>query len=43
MNPPMTIAGVFRNIEAMGDLSQFDIDDLTPEDEDKFFQILEDA
>ena len=43
VNPPMTIAGILRNIEAMGDLRQFAIDDLTSEDEDEFFRILEDA
>lgn len=40
---PMTIADVLRDVEPMGDLRRFEIDDLTPEDEDEFFGILEDA
>ena len=40
---PTTIAEVLQGIEPMGDLRQFAIDDLTPEDEDEFFRILEDA
>ena len=40
-NTPMTIADILRGIEPMGDLRQFAIDDLTPEDEDEFFRILE--
>lgn len=40
---PTTIAEVLQEIEPMGDLRQFAIDDLTPEDEDEFFRILEDA
>ena len=40
---PMTIADVLRSVEPMGDLRRFAIDDLTPEDEDEFFGILEDA
>ncbi len=42
-NPPTTIAEVLRGVEPMGDLRQFAIDDLTPEDEDEFFGILEDV
>lgn len=42
-NPPMTIAEVLRGLEPMGELRRFAIDDLTPEDEDEFFGILEDA
>ena len=42
-NPPTTIAEVLRGVEPMGDLRQFSIDDLTPEDEDEFFGILEDV
>ena len=38
-----TIADIVRDIEPMGDLRQFAIDDLTPEDEHEFFSILEDA
>ena len=42
-NSPTTLADILRGIEPMGDLSQFAIDDLTPDDEDEFFRILEDA
>lgn len=38
-----TIADIVRDLEPMGDLGRFAIDDLTPEDEDEFFRILEDA
>ena len=40
---PTTVAEVLQAIEPMGDLRQFAIDDLTPEDEDEFFRILEDV
>jgi hypothetical protein len=40
---PSTIAEVLKDIEPMGDLSRFVIDDLTPDEEDEFFKILEDA
>lgn len=40
---PTTVAEVLRDLEPMGDLSQFVIDDLTPDEEDDFFRILEDA
>jgi hypothetical protein len=40
---PITVADVVRDLEPMGDLSQFVIDDLTPDEEDEFFAILEDA
>ncbi len=40
---PMTISDVLRGVEPMGDLRRFAIEDLTPEDEDEFFGILEDA
>lgn len=40
---PTTIAEVLQGVEPMGDLSQFAIDDLTPDDEDEFFRILENA
>jgi len=46
LNPspsPITVADVLRDLEPMGDLSQFVIDDLTPDEEDEFFAILEDA
>lgn len=39
---PATIAEVLEGIEPMGELSRFAIEDLTPEEEDQFFQILED-
>jgi hypothetical protein len=40
---PTTIAQVLQGIDPMGDLGRFVIDDLTPEEEDEFFRILEDA
>ncbi len=40
---PTTIAQVLQGLEPMGDLRQFVIDDMTPEEEDAFFRILEDA
>lgn len=40
---PATIAEVLQGGEPMGDLSRFAIEDLTPEEEDEFFRILEDA
>lgn len=42
-NTPMKVADVLRGLEPMGDLRQFAIDDLTPDDEDEFFRILEGA
>jgi len=38
-----TIDDIVRDAEPMGDLSRFLIDDMTPEDEDEFFSILESA
>jgi hypothetical protein len=38
---PATLAEVLEGIEPMGDLSRFVIEDLTPEEEDEFFEILE--
>ena len=38
-----TLAELLEKATPMGDLSQFAIDDLTPEEEDAFFKILEDA
>ncbi len=35
------MAEVLQGVEPMGDLSQFAIRDLTPEDEEEFFRILE--
>lgn len=40
---PTTIAAVLEGVEPMGDLRRFEIDDLSPEDEDRFFGILEDV
>ena len=40
---PITLAEVLQGIEPMGDLRQFVIDDLTPEDEDEFFRVLGEA
>ena len=40
---PSMMADVLQDVEPMGDLGQFAITDLTPEDEEEFFAILEDA
>lgn len=40
---PTTIAEVLRGGQPMGDLRRFVIEDLTPEEEDEFFRILEEA
>lgn len=40
---PTTVAEVLHGIEPMGDLRQFAIDGLMPDDEDEFFRILENA
>ena len=40
---PTTIAEILEGLQPMGDLSRFAIDDLTPEEEDEFFRILEEA
>ena len=40
---PATAAEVIEVRQPVGDLSRFVIDDLTPEEEDEFFRILEDA
>jgi hypothetical protein len=40
---PSTIAAVLRDLEPMGDLRRFVIEDLTTTEDDKFFQVLEDA
>jgi hypothetical protein len=44
-SPPSspTIDDIVRDVEPMGDLSRFLIDDMTPEEEDEFFSILETA
>lgn len=41
--PPPTLAEALDGLEPMGDLSRFIIDDLTPDEEDEFFLILEEA
>ncbi len=38
-----TIAEIVAGLSPMGDLSRFAIDDLTPEEENEFFAILETA
>lgn len=38
-----TMDEILRDLEPMGDLSRFLIDDMTPEEEDEFFSILESA
>ncbi len=40
---PTTIAEVIRDVAPMGDLGRFIIEDLTAEEEDEFFRILEGA
>jgi hypothetical protein len=40
---PATIAEIVRDREPMGDLGRFLIEDMTPEEEDEFFGVLEDA
>lgn len=40
---PTTVAEVLQDLKPMGDLTRFAIDDLTPEEEDAFFKILEDV
>jgi len=39
---PSTVTEVVQDMEPMGDLARFAIEDLTPEEEDEFFGILED-
>lgn len=39
----LTIADVLQDPDPMGDLSRFAIEDLTPEEEDEFFRILNEA
>lgn len=39
---PTTIAEIIRDLEPMGDPREFAIDDLTPEEEEAFFAIIED-
>ena len=40
---PTTVADIVDGVEPMGDLGRFAIDDFTPEEEDEFFRILEEA
>ena len=40
---PTMIAEVLQGGQPMGDLRRFVIEDLTPEEEDEFFRILEEA
>ncbi len=40
---PTTIAELLRDVVPMGDLGRLVIDDLSPEEEDVFYRILEDA
>jgi hypothetical protein len=40
---PATIADVLRELEPMGDLGRFVVDDLAPEEEDDFFRSLEEV
>lgn len=42
-NQPRTLAEFIDEATPMGDLSQFAIHDLTPEEEDVYFKILEEA
>jgi len=39
----LTIADVLQDPDPMGDLSRFAIEDLTPEEEDEVFRILNEA
>ncbi|MCY4273594.1 MAG: hypothetical protein OXF00_13240 [bacterium] len=38
---PTTIAEIIRDLEPMGNPSEFTVDDLPPEEEDAFFAIIE--
>lgn len=38
-----TLAELLDKVQPMGDLDQFAIDDLTPDEADEFFRILEDV
>ena len=40
---PSTIAEVLQDLTPMGDLTRFVIEDLTSDEEDEFYRILEDA
>lgn len=39
----LTVADVLQDLRPMGDLSRFTIEDLTPDEENEFFRILEEA
>jgi hypothetical protein len=41
--PEPTIADIVARIEPMGDLRRFIIEDMSAEEEDEFFSILDDA
>ena len=38
---PATIAEIIHGLEPMGDPSKFSIEDLTPEEEDAFFTVID--
>ncbi|MCA1707157.1 MAG: hypothetical protein LC808_29370 [Actinobacteria bacterium] len=38
-----TVAGLIEAVEPMGDLDQFLIDDLTADEEDAFYRVLDEA
>lgn len=40
---PETIAEMLEGLQPIGDLEQLAIEDLTPEEADEFFRILEEA
>jgi hypothetical protein len=40
---PSTIAEILRDVEPMGDLGRFVIEDMTSDEEDEFFAVLEDT
>ncbi len=42
-SPGVTIADLLHDVQPMGDLRGFVIDDLSPDEEDEFFRILEEA
>lgn len=43
MSAPPTMDELLSGLQPMGDLTQFAIDDLTAEEEDEFFGVLERA
>lgn len=40
---PVFVTELLREVEPMGDLSRFVIDDLRPDEEDEFFRILDES